>query len=128
VQRGGMRVFELAFGQNGIDYEATHLSALVPEIGSPGIVKILVQRQPDTRLHFMRSDGTVAMLVFDKLEQVICWLEIETDGEIEDAVVLPGAVGEPRTGLLQREAHDQRRDEALLRRSGRSNPRRAAAR
>jgi hypothetical protein len=34
-----------------------------------------VQRQPDTRVHFVRSDGTVALLVFDKVEQVICWIE-----------------------------------------------------
>lgn len=94
VQRGGTRVFEMAFGQNGIDYESVHLSALVPEIGEPGIVAIAVQRQPDTRIHFVRSDGTVAILVFDRTEQVICWLEIETDGVIEDAVVLPGDAGD----------------------------------
>lgn len=94
VQRGGVRVYEMSFGETGIDYEASHLSALKPDIGLPGIVKILVQRQPDTRLHFIRSDGTVALLIFDKLEQVTCWLEIETDGEIEDGVVLPGDVGD----------------------------------
>ena len=94
VQRGGVRVFELSFGADGIDYDSTQLSALIPEIGEPGIEKILVQRQPDTRLHFIRSDGTVAVLVFDKVEQVICWLEIETDGEIEDGAVLPAQVGD----------------------------------
>lgn len=94
VQRGGARIFELAFGASGVDYEAGHLSALAPEIGLPGITKILVQRQPDTRLHFLRSDGTVVMLVFDKLEEVIALMEIETDGLIEDGVVLPGDPGE----------------------------------
>lgn len=95
VQRGGIRVYEIGFGQTGVDYEATHLSALIPDIGSPGIVRMFVQRQPDTRIHFIRSDGTVAMLVFDKVEQVICWLEIETDGEIEDGYVLPSDSGDP---------------------------------
>lgn len=94
VQRGGVRVFSLEFGSDGIDYDSTQLSALIPEIGEPGIRKILVQRQPDTRVHFIRLDGTVAMLVFDKVEQVICWLEIETDGEIEDGCILPGDVGD----------------------------------
>lgn len=93
VQRGGTRVFELAFGQTGIDYEATQLSALIPEIGQPGIIGMCVQRQPDTRVHFWRSDGTVAVLVFDKVEQVICWLEVETDGEVEDVCVLPATQG-----------------------------------
>jgi len=94
VQRGGARIFELAFGQSGVDYEAGHLSALAPEIGLPGITKILVQRQPDTRLHFIRSDGTVVMLVFDKLEEVIALMEVETDGLIEDGCVLPGDPGQ----------------------------------
>lgn len=94
VQRGGTRVYELAFGQSGIDYESTELSAMIPEIGRPGIVSIDVQRQPDTRVHFVRSDGTAAVLVFDKTEQVTCWLEIETDGSIEDVVVLPGDPGD----------------------------------
>lgn len=94
VQRGGTRLYELAFGQTGIDYQSTHLSALIPEIGRPGITKIAVQRQPDTRLHCRRSDGTVAVLIFDKVEEVICWIEIETDGEIEDVVVLPGDPGD----------------------------------
>lgn len=94
VQRGGIRVFELAFGATGVDYESSHLTSLIPEIGSPGIVAMAVQRQPDTRLHCVRSDGTVAILVFDKTEQVNCWLEYETDGEVEDAVVLPGGQGD----------------------------------
>lgn len=94
VQRGGVRVYMLSFGDSGIDYEPSDLSALVPDIGSPGIVKMVVQRQPDTRLHCIRSDGTVALLVFDKLENVICWTEVETDGVVEDAYVLPGGLGE----------------------------------
>lgn len=97
VQRGGTRVYELSLDSgdaSSFDYGSSHLSALVPEIGRPGIVRMAVQRQPDTRVHFVRSDGTVAVLVFDKVESVICWLEVETDGLIEDVVVLPGDIGD----------------------------------
>lgn len=94
VQRGGIRVYQLAFATDGIDYTSTDLSALIPEIGSPGIVKLLVQRQPDTRLHCIRSDGTVAILIWDKVENVICWLDYETDGVVEDGVILPGDPGD----------------------------------
>lgn len=94
VQRGGVRVYELSFTQYAIDYGVSHLSALIPEIGLPSITKMLVQRQPDTRIHCIRSDGTVAMMVFDKLEQVVCWLNLSTDGVIEDGVVLPAAEGD----------------------------------
>jgi hypothetical protein len=68
VQRGGQRVYQLGFDANKYDYASEHLSALVPEIGSPEIVRMAVQRQPDTRVHFVRSDGTAAVLLFDKAE------------------------------------------------------------
>lgn len=97
VQRGGSRVFELNMDAGSLNYQSTQLSALAPEIGDPGIVRIAVQRQPDTRIHFVRSDGTVALLVFDKVENVICWVEVETPGAsglIEDVCILPGDAGE----------------------------------
>lgn len=95
VQRGGTKVYELSLDNgDSYDYGSSDLSALIPEIGSPGIVRMDIQRQPDTRVHCVRSDGTAAVMVFDKIESVVCWLEIETDGLIEDVVVLPGGLGE----------------------------------
>jgi hypothetical protein len=94
VQRGGTRVFTLNLSAETYDYSSGQLSSLVPEIGQPGIVRMAVQRQPDTRVHFVRSDGTVAVLIFEKDENVTCWVEVETDGLIEDVVVLPGDEGD----------------------------------
>ncbi len=96
VQRGGTRVFELAFDGETYDYSSSDLTAIVPDIGEPRIVRMAVQRQPDTRIHCVRSDGTAAVLVYDKVENVTCWIEIESDGasgEIEDVMVLPGNAG-----------------------------------
>jgi hypothetical protein len=94
VHRNGTRVFEISFANDraALDYASVDLTQLVPEIGEPEIVRTASQRQPDTRLHFVRSDGTVAMLVFDRTENTLCWCEIETDGAIEDVVALPGAI------------------------------------
>lgn len=95
VQRGGYRVLSLAPASDGTNgFAAEDLSQLVPEIGKPGIVAIAMQRQPDTRIHCVRSDGKVALMIYDKAEDVKCWVLVETDGEVEDAVVLPGAGGE----------------------------------
>jgi hypothetical protein len=93
IQRGGTRVFQLVLDASTLDYSTEHLSVLIPEIGLPGIVRAAVQRQPDTRLHCVRSDGTVAVCVFDKVENVLCWVELETDGDIEDVTVLPALDG-----------------------------------
>jgi hypothetical protein len=95
VQQGGYRVVSMAPSiESPSNYAADDLTQLVPDIGKPGIVSLCVQRQPDTRVHCVRSDGKVALMVYDKTEDVRCWILVETDGLVEDAVVLPGQDGE----------------------------------
>lgn len=91
----GVRFYEAAPDANGYDYGVSELSQVIPEIGEPGIVRIAVQHKPEKRFHCVRTDGTVAVMVFDKQEEVTCWLDTETtgaDGLVEDAVVLPGLI------------------------------------
>lgn len=71
-------------------YTSSDAGILVPDLLLPTIVSLIVQRKPDKRIHCILADGTVAMLIFDKLEEVAAWILIETDGVVEDAVVLPG--------------------------------------
>ena len=94
VQRSGTKLFQLNNNGNITygDYQSLNLMELAPEVGEPSIIRLGVQRQPDTRVHCVRSDGKVAVLVNQPAEEVLCWLLIETDGDIEDVVVLPGAV------------------------------------
>lgn len=93
VQRGGGRVFEIdnSIGpQGGVLSTLTDVTVMVPEVCSVGVVKMAVQREPDTRVHCVLSDGTVAVLVWDRAENVQCWVNVETDGDVEDVCVLPG--------------------------------------
>ncbi len=92
VQRGGTRLFELAFDGEAGDYRSTEATLVVPEVGEPSIVQLAVQRLPDTRIHCVRSDGKVAVLIYNHLENVLCWVTVSTDGTVEDVVVLPGSV------------------------------------
>ncbi len=94
VNRSNCKIFELAFEVKAYDYNATDLFSIVPEIGYPGIVRIDVQRQPETRLHCVRSDGTVVLGVMNKIEDVLAWVEIGTSGFVEDVCVLPAADGD----------------------------------
>jgi hypothetical protein len=91
VHRNGSRVYELSLA-DGYSYSAGDLTAIVPEIGESPFLRVVVQRIPDTRIHCVRTDGTVAIMIRDRLEDVSCWIEYETDGVVEDAVVLPGTV------------------------------------
>lgn len=90
VHRNGSRVYELATDPGTYSYTSDDVSALVPEVGEPSIRRIAAQRQPDTRIHCVRSDGKVAILVYDRTEKVTCWVLYETDGVVEDVAVLPG--------------------------------------
>lgn len=94
VQRGGTRVMEISYNGEDGEFGSSDLTILAPEVCQPRVVRMAVQRQPDTRIHCVKSDGTVAILVFDRAENVSCWCEFETDGLVEDVVVLPGAEGD----------------------------------
>lgn len=92
VHHSGQRLFELSYDLQSNDYVSNDLTLLVPDLNAAGIVGIAIQRQPDTRVHCWRADGTVGVLVFDKAENVTCWLEVETAGTVEDVSVMPGLV------------------------------------
>ena len=94
VQRGGTRLMELSIDIRDGEYGSIDLTSLNPEICRPKIVRTAIQRQPDTRIHCVRSDGKVAILVFDSVENVKAWCLYETDGAVEDVAVLPGIEGE----------------------------------
>lgn len=93
VQGGGTRVFGLEYDGSTLDYLSVDKTAIAPEIGEPSIVTLAVQRQPDTRIHCIRSDGKASVLVYDRAEDVQAWIPVETPGAsgfIEDVSVLPG--------------------------------------
>ena len=84
------RVMELRFDYTKMAYTSVDLTALIPGVLKAGVKRLLVQRQPDTRVHAIMNDGKVWVLVTDPVEEVLCWIEIDTDGEVEDGIVLPG--------------------------------------
>lgn len=93
VDRSTWRLYELAIaGSDGSydEYSSKDMSLLTPNLNSSGIVHIAAQQKPDVRIHCIRNDGTVSILIFDRAEQVEAWIEIETDGLVEDISVLPG--------------------------------------
>lgn len=90
VQKSGKRLYQTSYSFEKDGFLSDDLMKLVPEIGYPGIIRIAVQRQPDTRIHAVLDDGTVAILIYDRAEEVNAWILVETDGDIEDAIVLPG--------------------------------------
>lgn len=101
VQVSTQRLYALDLDVYSYSYKATELTLLVPDYNNVGIVQLAIQRRPDTRLHCLRADGTVAVMVYDVSENVTCWLELNTRGAVEDISVLPG-VGEDQVYYIVR--------------------------
>lgn len=94
IHRSGCAMYQLKFDSavyTSLDYASEEMTMYSPGILSSPIVRMAVQRQPDTRIHCVREDGKVAILVVDPLEETQCWILVETDGEIEDVVIMPSA-------------------------------------
>jgi hypothetical protein len=94
VQNGGTRVFELDRG-DAIDYAAIDLTVLIPEICAAQVSRMAVQRKPDTRIHCVLADGTVALAVIDRVENVLCWFNVSTALATPSSTCacFPGALG-----------------------------------
>lgn len=102
VDKSGSRVIEFT-SETGNGGTPSDLTLLAPQIGLPGVINLAVQRRPDARIHAVRSDGKVAMLLTSKTEDVRAWAEIGTDGFIEEAVVLPGTEEDQVFYVVQRD-------------------------
>ena len=100
VDRTLQRLYELSYDSAGADYLSVDLSIFAPDYNDSGIKQIAVQMKPDVRVHCVREDGTVGVLVYDRLENVICWCEVilgvdEVQSRlwtVDDVSVLPGTV------------------------------------
>lgn len=89
VDRTSTRLMEAEIAQFYSTVSTTELTTIVPELCAAGIVRTALQRRYDTRVHCVLANGTVAVLIFDKNENVQCWVTVSTAGFVEDVVVLP---------------------------------------
>ena len=94
VQQSGLRVYELAFESQEMDYGERDLTRLNTDIGVPGFTDIDKATQPDKMIFLPRGDGQCAALLYDVDDQVEAWWRIQTLGVIENVAVLPQAGNE----------------------------------
>ena len=90
VDQSGRRLYALVYDIANYNYKPTDLTRLNPDIGIPGFFNLAVQRQPDTRINLVRSDGQLVSFLDDVDDEVQAFWRVQTAGVIEDVVVLPG--------------------------------------
>ncbi len=92
VQRSGVRLFSLDSTPEQPVFITIDATILNQDICAAGIKRIVVARQPETRVYAVLDDGSVAIYTVDPAEEASCWSRYTTanSGLIKDAIVLPG--------------------------------------
>jgi hypothetical protein len=105
VDRTKQRLYELIYDIDQQDYRSMDLSVFAPDYNQAGIIRVAVQMKPDVRVHCVRADGGVGVLVYDRLENVVCWHEVTSPGAgglVRDCAVLPGVVEDQVYYIVER--------------------------
>ncbi len=93
VHRNGVKLYEISVAnKDSRDYMSADLMEICPELAAAGIVRVDIQRQPDTRIHCVLADGTALIAVYSTVEKILSWQTVTTDGLIEDLIIMPAAL------------------------------------
>lgn len=89
VQRNGRKIYELIYDGSQSDYVTNEVTRLNPEIMEGGCLSMAVQRHPDTRIWFVKSDGEIAVLTYEPKDSVVGWSNVDIGGVVEEVCSLP---------------------------------------
>ena len=90
VQRGGKKVREFLYNFEADAHKADDLTVFAEHITGAGIVDMAFQRTPDPRLWCVRSDGELAVLTYERDQNVFSWYRYVTEGSFESVGVIYG--------------------------------------
>jgi hypothetical protein len=98
VQRGGRRVRELAYSYANDKYQTPDMTRLAYHITESGIIDISVQVIPEPLIWCVKENGSICVMIYNRLEEVIGWMNRTTgknsSGRFESVCVIPSATGE----------------------------------
>lgn len=90
VDRNRRRVRDIIYDLQSDGFVSPELTVMAEHITSPGLIDIAVQSRPDDIVWFIRSDGQLVSLTYNRNEGVVAWARLITDGEFESIAVIPG--------------------------------------
>lgn len=111
VNQSRRKIFQAIYDLYTYNYKAVELSNLNPDIGAPksaanahsgGYMSMAIQRNPDTIIHLIRSDGQIVCLLNDVDDDVKAFWRKTTAGSYDNVLVLPGVVEDQVIVTVQR--------------------------
>ena len=91
VDRNRRKVRDMIYDLQSDGFVSPELTIMAEHITDPSLVDIAVQSRPDDVIWFIRSDGQLVSLTYNRNEGVVGWARHITDGEFESVAVIPGS-------------------------------------
>lgn len=91
LQRQGRRIREMSYTLEKDRYISPDLTLLAEHITASGIDQMAFARQPDPLLMLVRDDGQLAVLTYNKEQNVTAWARWVTQGFFESATSVYGS-------------------------------------
>ena len=90
VDRNRRKVRDMIYDLQSDGFVSPELTVMAEHITSPSLIDIAVQNRPDNIVWFVRSDGQLVSLTYNRNEGVVAWARHITDGKFESVAVIPG--------------------------------------
>ena len=90
VDRNSRKVRDMIYDLQSDGFVSPELTIMAEHITDPGLIDIAVQSRPDNVVWFIRGDGQLVSLTYNRNEGVVAWARHITDGSFESVAVIPG--------------------------------------
>lgn len=102
VQAAGKRVMSVAYRFDIDGFSAADRTIFSSHVTGDGITQLAHQKDPDSLLYAVRTDGEMAVCAYDIDQEVTGWSRWITQGAYRSACVVPTAAGEEVYVAVQR--------------------------
>jgi hypothetical protein len=102
IQRMNRKIRELIYTWASESWVSNDITALAEHTTRTGIVENAYQRVPDAILWFVRGDGQLVSMTYEREQQVVGFARHITDGVVESVATINGTNAEDEVWLLVR--------------------------
>ena len=102
IQRMNRKIRELIYTWSSESWVSNDITALAEHTTRTGIVENAYQRVPDAILWFVRGDGQLVSMTYEREQQVVGFARHITDGIVESVATINGTNAEDEVWLLVR--------------------------
>lgn len=89
LQRQGLRVREMTYSLEKDGYVSPDLTLLAEHITTGGVKQMAVARQPDPLVLIVLNDGTMAVMTYDREQNIIAWAPwVTATGDLFESVAV----------------------------------------